>query len=834
MSTQNSWNNKVSDANVTLNGGTIAISTDSLDNVVNIATAANTGRVTTIGNATGTSSLVLIAGSGGSTLDATGAIGVNSSGAAISIGTDADDFNISLGTAGTRTITVGNNTATSALALISGSTGTTADSTGVIELNSTGGAISVGNDADDQNINIGTAGTRAVTVGNNTATSSLALIAGSTGATIDSTGVVEINSTAGVISVGNDADDQNINIGTAGTRAITVGNATATTGLDLVSGSTGTNVDSTGAIAINSSAGTISVGNDVVNQDINIGTAGTRTVTVGTSTAISALDLISGATGTRVDSTGVVEINSSGGAISIGNDADAQDVNIATDGARSVTVGNNADAATVVDIIGGATNGVRINNDINSPIAIGSGTSTGAITIGNDAGAVSQTINVATGNVTTGVRQVNIGTGTVGAGTQDIAIGNADANTTLTINGVAYKYPTAIGSVNDVLAISSTAPNVLSWATKAGDVTGPGSATDNAIARFDLTTGKIIQNSGVIIDDSDNVTGVAEFTSAGTASINDSANFATTINTGTSTGAVTIGSSNAGAIGVQSGTSVGLTGVTNINVSANNATNINTGTSTGAVTIGSSNAGAIAVESGTSVGLTGVTSINASANNATNINTGTSTGAVSIGNSAAGAIAVESGTSVGLTGVTNINASANNATNINTGTSTGAVIIGNSVAGQITIRSGAGSNLVLTGGATASAGRLIFNQIPAGTYQPIERDSSSGIIYRNTSSIRYKENLQSLTDGSWIYKTQAKTYNYIGDDKKIPQVGWVAEEIEKINPQLVTYDAEGCADGLRYFSALPSIVEEMKKLKLYTESLEKRVAECELKLNKGV
>lgn len=40
-----------------------------------------------------------------------------------------------------------------------------------------------------------------------------------------------------------------------------------------------------------------------------------------------------------------------------------------------------------------------------------------------------------------------------------------------------------------------------------GDVVGPGSSTDNAIARFDSTTGKIIQNSGVIIDDSNNITG---------------------------------------------------------------------------------------------------------------------------------------------------------------------------------------------------------------------------------------------------------------------------------------------------------------------------------------
>jgi hypothetical protein len=39
-----------------------------------------------------------------------------------------------------------------------------------------------------------------------------------------------------------------------------------------------------------------------------------------------------------------------------------------------------------------------------------------------------------------------------------------------------------------------------------GDVAGPASSTDNAVARFDSTTGKIIQNSGVVVDDNNNLT----------------------------------------------------------------------------------------------------------------------------------------------------------------------------------------------------------------------------------------------------------------------------------------------------------------------------------------
>tara|TARA_R100001594_G_scaffold23564_2_gene46126 strand:+ start:81 stop:2090 length:2010 start_codon:yes stop_codon:yes gene_type:complete len=49
----------------------------------------------------------------------------------------------------------------------------------------------------------------------------------------------------------------------------------------------------------------------------------------------------------------------------------------------------------------------------------------------------------------------------------------------------------------------------------AGDFSGPGSATDNAIVRFDGTGGKTGQNSGVTIDDSNNATGFANLTLSG-------------------------------------------------------------------------------------------------------------------------------------------------------------------------------------------------------------------------------------------------------------------------------------------------------------------------------
>ena len=56
--------------------------------------------------------------------------------------------------------------------------------------------------------------------------------------------------------------------------------------------------------------------------------------------------------------------------------------------------------------------------------------------------------------------------------------------------------------------ITNTSPSL------GGDVAGPSSATDNAVARFDTTTGKLIQNSVVLVGDTGVVTGVTELTAS--------------------------------------------------------------------------------------------------------------------------------------------------------------------------------------------------------------------------------------------------------------------------------------------------------------------------------
>ncbi|MBI1272911.1 MAG: hypothetical protein GC131_02355 [Alphaproteobacteria bacterium] len=55
-----------------------------------------------------------------------------------------------------------------------------------------------------------------------------------------------------------------------------------------------------------------------------------------------------------------------------------------------------------------------------------------------------------------------------------------------------------------------------------GDLNGPASATDNTLARFDGTTGKLVQGSGVVVDDSNNVSGIGVLSASGNFAINTS------------------------------------------------------------------------------------------------------------------------------------------------------------------------------------------------------------------------------------------------------------------------------------------------------------------------
>jgi hypothetical protein len=202
-------------------------------------------------------------------------------------------------------------------------------------------AIGIGNSAAPHVLTVGSADTTAQTI---VQSGTVGLSATSTGPlTLDSAGVLELNSSAGVIGIGNDVVAQNINIGTGGARTITVGSNTGATSVVV---DVGTGAASFGATA---TAHATTIGSTVGASATTL-QSGTGDLVLTSTDAITA------------DAVGVLELNSSGAAISIGNDADNFGVNIGTAGTRTVTIGSTA--ATSATVIQSGTGEITITGTV--------------------------------------------------------------------------------------------------------------------------------------------------------------------------------------------------------------------------------------------------------------------------------------------------------------------------------------------------------------------------------------------------------------------------------------------------------------------------------------
>jgi hypothetical protein len=149
---------------------------------------------------------------------------------------------------------------------------------------------------------------------------------------------------------------------------------------------------------------------------------------------------------------------------------------LTTDGSNATWQTNGTGTVTSVSATAGT--GISVSG---SPI-----TTSGTLTITNTA--PDQTVSIASGTGISATGTYPAFTVTNTAPDQTVAL---TAGTGISTSGT---YPN--------FTITNTSPSA------GGDVVGPASATDNAVARYDTTTGKLIQNSVTLIDDTGNASGI--------------------------------------------------------------------------------------------------------------------------------------------------------------------------------------------------------------------------------------------------------------------------------------------------------------------------------------
>jgi hypothetical protein len=129
-----------------------------------------------------------------------------------------------------------------------------------------------------------------------------------------------------------------------------------------------------------------------------------------------------------------------------------------------------------------------------------------------------------------------------------------------------------------------------------------------------------------------------------------------------------------------------------------------------------------------------------------------------------------------------------------------------------------------TQSATYIAG--IFNATVTGGCQVVV--ANTGQLGCVTSSARYKRDVRDMADSSdKLMQLRPVSFLYKADETGARQYGLIAEEVEKVYPELVVHDADGKAETVAYHLLPPMLLNEVQKLARQLDQKDEQIAALE-------
>ena len=261
---------------------------------------------------------------------------------------------------------------------------------------------------------------------------------------------------------------------------------------DAITSSSSLDIDAAGALQINSSGGIISIGNDAVAQNINLGTgAAARTIAIGNVTGATALNLRLGTGNFTLDGVGgstyTIGASTTTGTISIGGTAQTGTMTIAGGtGAQTINIANSTGGKTVAIATGAGANAVTIGStNTTSATTIQAGS--GGITLTGDVSASGDVSLTTAGSfiaIEGGAATDFIGTATLTAGTVTVANTNIGAADRILLSRRSINGSTALGSLTySISAATSFTITAVQAGTPAATETNDVSIIDYVIVR---------------------------------------------------------------------------------------------------------------------------------------------------------------------------------------------------------------------------------------------------------------------------------------------------------------------------------------------------------------
>ncbi len=136
---------------------------------------------------------------------------------------------------------------------------------------------------------------------------------------------------------------------------------------------------------------------------------------------------------------------------------------------------------------------------------------------------------------------------------------------------------------------------------------------------------------------------------------------------------------------------------------------------------------------------------------------------------------------------------------------------------------------------TTSTGQIYFNSglgSASGGGQVLRINTTTWEVYRDTSSLKYKENVENITENtSNIYNLRPVSFTLKSSGYE--DFGLIAEEVYTQFPKLVTLDAFGNPDGVNYDRISVLLLNEMIKNKPILDNLQAKVTDLESQFETG-
>ncbi len=116
----------------------------------------------------------------------------------------------------------------------------------------------------------------------------------------------------------------------------------------------------------------------------------------------------------------------------------------------------------------------------------------------------------------------------------------------------------------------------------------------------------------------------------------------------------------------------------------------------------------------------------------------------------------------------------------------------------------------------------VYSSAVGATYRDLYIDNTGKMGYLSSAQ-KYKKNVKNMDDVSWLFRLRPVNYNYLNDDSGRTEYGLIADEVEKVNRDFVSYNESGLPETVSYSQLITPMLKAIQEQQMMIEELKKEI-----------